>query len=80
MDSAQKTKESFIETKEVKLHYLDWGGTGEGLVLICGLGDTSYLFDDLAKKVSDHFHVIGYERRFHGQSIARGKAPLFDIA
>lgn len=63
-------KESFIETKNVMLQYLDWGGTGEVLVLICGLGDTPFLFDSLARQLSTNFHVIGYSRRNHGKSKA----------
>ena len=67
--NAEKTiTEGFIETQEVTLQYLDWGGKGQTLVLLCGLGDTPFLFDSLAKELSNHFHVIGYSRRNHGKS------------
>ncbi len=70
MHSESKFKESFIESEKVKLQYLDWGGKGQVLILICGLGDTSYLFENLAEALSDQFHVIGYSRRSHGKSKA----------
>lgn len=41
-------EESFIQRKGVKLHYLDWGGSGQPLVLIHGLGDSPYIFEDIA--------------------------------
>jgi pimeloyl-ACP methyl ester carboxylesterase len=70
MRPGNKYKEGFIESEKVKLHYLDWGGKGQILVLICGLGDTPYIFENLAEALSDSFHIIGYSRRSHGQSKA----------
>jgi pimeloyl-ACP methyl ester carboxylesterase len=64
-----KYDEGFVVTDKVKLQYLDWGGKGQVLVLICGLGDTPYLFQNLAGDLSKKFHVIGYSRRSHGKSI-----------
>ncbi|HEV2401767.1 MAG TPA: alpha/beta hydrolase [Candidatus Sulfotelmatobacter sp.] len=61
----------------VRLHYLDWGGPGPALILIHGFGDNPHAFDDLAPAFTDHFHVIAYARRGHGDSEA--KAP-YDTA
>ena len=63
-----KYKEGFVESEKVKLQYLDWGGSGPVLVLICGLGDTPFLFENLAEELSQGLHVIGYSRRGHGKS------------
>jgi non-heme chloroperoxidase len=52
----------------VKLHYLDWGGRKETLLLLHGLGDTAHIFDDLAPKFTNQFRVLGLTRRGHGQS------------
>jgi len=68
MLTEKKYKEGFVESDEVKLQYLDWGGQGQVLVLICGLGDTPFLFEDLARQLSPHYRVIGYSRRDHGKS------------
>jgi len=54
----------------VRLHYLDWGGTGPTLVLIHGLGASARFFDPLAQQLRDDFRVIAYSRRGHGHSDA----------
>ncbi len=57
--------EHFIQGKTVKLHYLDWGGSGEPLILIHGLGDSPFLFEELANILQGHFRVIAYSKRGH---------------
>ena len=62
------TKEGFVNLNGVKLHYLDWGGTGKPLVLLTGLGATSKYYGGLAPKLTKRFKVLGLTRRGHGQS------------
>ena len=52
-------KSGFVTPNGVKLHYLDWGGSGETLLLLAGFGDTAEVFDDFATKFTDGFHVLG---------------------
>jgi len=52
----------------VRLEVLDWGGTGEPLVFLSGLGDVGHGFDDFAPQFTDHFHVFGITRRGYGAS------------
>jgi len=52
----------------VQLHLLDWGGTGDLLLLIPGLGDTAYIYGDIAPAFTDRFHVVGMTPRGFGQS------------
>jgi pimeloyl-ACP methyl ester carboxylesterase len=47
----------------VKLEVLDWGGSGEVMVLLTGLGDNAHVYDYFAFQFSDFFHVIGITRR-----------------
>lgn len=54
------------------ISYLDWGGPGEPLVYIHGLGDSPHSFDDLAPALTDRFRVIAYARRGHGRSASNG--------
>jgi pimeloyl-ACP methyl ester carboxylesterase len=68
MHTEKNYKEGFVKSDKVKLHYIDWGGEGQALVLICGLGDTPLLFENLAQQLSAHYRVIGYSRRNHGKS------------
>ena len=52
----------------VHLEVLDWGGTGETMVLLTGLGDNAHVFDEFAYQFNDRFHVIGITRRGYGRS------------
>jgi len=64
--------EGFVEANGVHLQYLDWGGTGPALILLHGLGDNPYVFDDIAPAFTDRFHVIAYARRGCGSSDVKG--------
>ena len=61
-------KSGFITANDVKLHYLDWGGKGETMLFLHGIGDTPHSFDDFAPKFTNHFRVLGLTRRGHGES------------
>jgi non-heme chloroperoxidase len=53
---------------DVRLHYLDFGGTGPALVLLPGLGNTAHAFDDFAPLLADRYHVVAFTRRGFGES------------
>jgi hypothetical protein len=38
-------KSGFITVNNVKLHYLDWGGKGETLLFLHGMGSTAHHYD-----------------------------------
>ncbi|HZT96581.1 MAG TPA: alpha/beta hydrolase [Chloroflexota bacterium] len=57
-----------ITVNGVNLHYLDWGGQGPVLLFLTGLGNTAYIYDDLAPRFTDRFRVLGLTRRGHGRS------------
>ena len=63
----------FAIVNGVRVHYLDWGGTGEPLILLHGLGDSPHCFDDLAPAFNDRHRVVAYARRGHGSS--EGRSP-----
>ena len=46
----------------VNLEVLDWGGSGETMVLLTGLGDNAHVYDYFAFQFTDFFHVIGITR------------------
>lgn len=62
--------EHFVSGNSIKLHYLDWGGDGQPLILIHGLGDSPYIFENLAESLKKDFRVIAYSKRGHCKSIA----------
>jgi pimeloyl-ACP methyl ester carboxylesterase len=71
VDSSAHQQHS-VAVNGTRISYLDWGGTGEPLVYIHGLGDSPHSFDDLAPALTDRFRVIAYARRGHGRSASNG--------
>jgi pimeloyl-ACP methyl ester carboxylesterase len=61
-------KPGFVTVNKVKLHYLDWGGAGETLLFLHGMGDTAHRYDEFAPKFTNQFRVLGLTRRGHGES------------
>lgn len=68
MDTTLLKNSDFVNVNGVRLHYLDWGGTGEVLLLLPGFGDNASVFDSFAQRFTDRFHVIGFTRRGAGES------------
>jgi len=60
--------EMFLKVNGVSLEYLDWGGQGEALVFLAGLGNSAHIFDNVAPQFTNHFHVLGLTRRGYGRS------------
>jgi non-heme chloroperoxidase len=52
----------------VQLEVLDWGGSGEPMVFLAGLGNTAHAYDDFAPRFRDSFRVYGVTRRGFGAS------------
>lgn len=67
-DSAPHVAGMVRVARGVRLHYLDFGGTGPALVLLAGLGNTAHAFDDFAPRLTDRYHVIAITRRGFGES------------
>lgn len=51
-----------------RIAYRDWGGEGQPLVLLSGLGDTAAVYDDLAARLVGDHRVVGITRRGFGES------------
>jgi pimeloyl-ACP methyl ester carboxylesterase len=68
METRPPYKEDFIQGNGIKLQYLDWGGSGQPLILIHGLGDSPYLFEDIASSLKNNFRIIAYSKRGHCKS------------
>jgi pimeloyl-ACP methyl ester carboxylesterase len=61
-------KSSIVHVNGNNLQYLDWGGVGEVLLFLAGMGCNAHNFDDFAPRFTDKFHVIALTRRGHGES------------
>lgn len=58
----------FARVNGVSLHYLDWGGAGDLLLLLPGWSHTAYGFGGIAPAFTGRFRVVGLTRRGHGAS------------
>ncbi len=61
-------KSDFVRVNGIRLHYLDWGGTGLALIFLTGMGSSAYIFNKFAPRFSDRFRVLALTRRGHGDS------------
>lgn len=52
----------------IRLEVLDWGGTGETMVLLTGAGDNAHVYDQFAYQFTNRFRVVGMTRRGFGRS------------
>jgi pimeloyl-ACP methyl ester carboxylesterase len=67
MDKSPHTS-GFVRVNGINLHYLDWGGSGNVLLFLAGMGCNAHIFDDLAPRFYDKFQVMALTRRGHGES------------
>lgn len=64
-----KHKAGFITVQRgVRIHYLDFGGSGPPLLLLPGIGNTAHAYDDFAPALTDRYHVYAMTRRGFGES------------
>ena len=57
-----------VTANAIKQHYLDWGGTGDVIIMLAGLGNDAHVFDEIAPRFTDRFHVIALTRRGFGET------------
>jgi pimeloyl-ACP methyl ester carboxylesterase len=61
-------KIGFVTVNGIKLHYLDWSGSGDTILFLSGFNDTAHVYDQFAPRFTDRFHVICLTRRGVGES------------
>ena len=61
-------KELFAKANGLNLEYLDWGGHGEVILFLPGLGGTAHIFDNIAPQFTNHFRALALTRRGCGKS------------
>ena len=61
--------EGEVKVNGLRLHYFEWKGKGtRPLVLMHGLRDYAYYWQDCANRLLDEFHVFAPDQRGHGES------------
>ena len=61
-------KSATVMANGIKQHYLDWGGTGDVIIMLAGLGNDAHVFDEIAPSFTDKFHVMALTRRGWGET------------
>lgn len=65
---AVAVQDSFVRVNGIRLHYRDWGGSGDPVILLAGLGNTARIYDGMAPGLARDFRVLALTRRGHGRS------------
>jgi pimeloyl-ACP methyl ester carboxylesterase len=72
-DPSPHTTKLVTVQDSVQLEVLDWGGSGQPLVLLAGGGVTAHFYDDFAPLLTARYRVMGVTRRgYRGSSAALG--------
>ena len=63
-----KLEDRYINVNGLRLHYLDWGGGEQAMLLLHGFTTTAHAWDSFAPAFSGHYHVLSLDQRGHGES------------
>ena len=62
------SQELWAEIGELKVRYLDWGGSGEPLLALHGLASSAHWYDIVAPMLQERYHIYAPDQRGHGQT------------
>ncbi len=65
---AQTPIDGWLSVNGINLHYRDWGGSGQPVVLLHGLASTCHIWDLVAPMLAEEFAVVAVDQRGHGES------------
>jgi pimeloyl-ACP methyl ester carboxylesterase len=62
-------KDAYLESKDLRLHYLDWGKNEKPpMLLLHGFMAHAHAWDEFASGFRDRYHIIALDQRGHGES------------
>ena len=64
----QTPHDRWLDTGALRMHYRDWGGIGQPLVLLHGLASTCHIWDLVAPNLSRDFSVVALDQRGHDET------------
>ncbi len=65
---AKYPEDSWMEVGELKIRYLDWGGSGQPVLALHGLASSAHWYDVIAPLLRDRFRIIAPDQRGHGKT------------
>ena len=68
MKPTGKPTEHWANIGELRMRFLDWGGTGAPVLALHGLASSAHWYDLVAPRLHDRFRVIAPDQRGHGQT------------
>jgi pimeloyl-ACP methyl ester carboxylesterase len=63
-----EAQERRLSVSGLTLRVREWTGDGPPIVLLHGLASNSRIWDDVAERLADRFHVVALDQRGHGLS------------
>ena len=63
-----KPTSQYVKVHGVRLHYVDWGGAGQAMLLLHGDMRTSRSWDAVARRLMGEYRIIALDMRGHGDS------------
>ena len=61
-------RDLFVPVNDLRLHVVDWGGSGPGIVIHHATGFHARVYDAIARRLARRFHVVALDARGHGDS------------
>jgi pimeloyl-ACP methyl ester carboxylesterase len=66
--STVEPKSGYLEINGVRIHSLDWGGSGEPIIVLHATGFLGRIYAPIARALTSIGHVYSYDQRGHGDS------------
>ena len=65
---AQVPRDEWVTLDGLSFHCLDWGGSGQTLLLLHGLASTCHIWDMVAPILAQNHRVLALDQRGHGET------------
>jgi pimeloyl-ACP methyl ester carboxylesterase len=75
--SGIEPRDGYVNANGVRLHYLDWGGSGSPILILHATGFLGRVYTPIAEPLTAVGHVFSYDQRGHGDS-ARAPDDRYD--
>jgi len=64
----QQPAERWVDVRDLRVRYLDWGGDGPPVAALHGLASSAHWYDLVSPLLRDRYRVIAPDQRGHGQT------------